>query len=145
LKWTNPQSALLPLIGKIMRIVIAPDSFKGSLSALQVANAIETGLLIVFHSASMVKITIADGGEGTVDAMVAATNVMVHQRYVQGPLGDKTKSFWGILGDGQTAVIEMAAASGFTCQSALGPRNLFFQLLFLSPQWFCRRFFPPMA
>ncbi|MFA6221329.1 MAG: glycerate kinase [Desulfomonilaceae bacterium] len=97
-----------------MRIVIAPDSFKGSLSALQVANAIETGLLKVFQSASIVKIPIADGGEGTVDAMVAATNGIVRQCYVQGPLGDKIKSFWGILGDGQTAIIEMAAASGLT-------------------------------
>lgn len=95
-----------------IRIVIAPDSFKGSLSAIQVAHAIERGFLKAFPSAVINKIPIADGGEGTVEALVAATSGGMRYCDVEGPLGDRVQSFWGVLGDGQTAVIEMAAASG---------------------------------
>jgi glycerate kinase len=95
-----------------MKIIVAPDSYKGSLSALGVALAMERGILRVFPHAEVVKIPIADGGEGTVEALVAATNGTMRQAAVTGPLGEPVTAHWGILGDGRTAVIEMAAASG---------------------------------
>ena len=100
-----------------MKIVIAPDSFKESLSALDVANAIEQGFKHIFPHAQYCKIPMADGGEGTVQAMVDATGGRIIKRRVTGPLGTQVNAFYGILGqpdaNGQlTAVIEMAAASG---------------------------------
>ena len=95
-----------------MRIVIAPDSYKGSVSALGVAEAMERGVLQVFSEAEVLKVPIADGGEGTVDALVVATGGLKIAQEVRGPLGSPVQACWGILGDGQTAVIEMAAASG---------------------------------
>jgi glycerate kinase len=95
-----------------MRIIAAPDSYKGSVSALGVAQAMERGILRVFPEADVRKIPIADGGEGTVEALVTATNGTMRQLDVTGPLGERITAHWGILGDGQTAVIEMAAASG---------------------------------
>jgi len=95
-----------------MRIVVAPDSYKGSVSALGVAQAMERGILQVFPSAEVRKIPIADGGEGTVEALVSATGGQLRKSEVSGPLGKKISAQWGILGDGKTAVIEMAAASG---------------------------------
>ena len=95
-----------------MKIVIAPDSYKGCLSALEVAKAMERGVLSVFSSAEVRKIPIADGGEGTVAALVTATNGQFRQTEVTDPLGNKIIAQWGILGDRRTAVIEMAAASG---------------------------------
>lgn len=97
-----------------MRIVVAPDSYKGSLSAVGVANAIERGILAVFPNAEVCKVPIADGGEGTVEALVTSTHGKIIQQEVQGPLGDVVTACWGLLGDGQTAVIEMASASGLT-------------------------------
>ncbi|HET9599677.1 MAG TPA: glycerate kinase [Anaeromyxobacteraceae bacterium] len=95
-----------------MRIVVAPDSFKGSLSALGVAEAIERGLKAVWPDAEVRKVPIADGGEGTVDALVVATRGRAEETAVRGPLGEPVRARWGVLGDGETAVIEMAAASG---------------------------------
>ena len=95
-----------------MRIVISPDSYKGSVAALSVAQAIERGIQRVFRDAEIFKIPIADGGEGTVEALVAATSGTFCQTAVTGPLGEIVSAQWGILGDGATAVIEMAAASG---------------------------------
>ena len=97
-----------------MRIVVAPDSYKGSLSALGVAQAMERGILSVFPEANVCKIPMADGGEGTVDALLAATGGERRQSEVSDPLGQRIMAPWGILGDGRTAVIEMAAASGLT-------------------------------
>jgi len=97
-----------------MRIVVAPDSFKGSVSALGVANAMEIGIHAVFPQAQVFKVPIADGGEGTVEALVSATGGQVIDQQVVGPLGFPVTAKWGILGDGETAVIEMAAASGLT-------------------------------
>ena len=97
-----------------MRIVVAPDSYKGSLSALKVAAAMERGILAIFPDAQVCKVPIADGGEGTVEALVTATNGKIIPQDVTGPLGDTVSACWGILGDGQTAVIEMASASGIT-------------------------------
>lgn len=97
-----------------MRIIIAPDSYKGSLSALAVSEAMERGVLAVFPDAQITKVPIADGGEGTVEALVTATNGRIIRQEVVGPLGDTVEAFWGVLGDGETAAIEMAAASGLT-------------------------------
>ncbi len=95
-----------------MRIVVAPDSYKGSVTALGVAEAIERGVRAVFPDAEVVKVPIADGGEGTVDALVVATRGRLETRTVRGPLGEPVQARWGLLGDGETAVVEMAAASG---------------------------------
>lgn len=95
-----------------MKIVIAPDSYKESLSALEVATHIEAGFREVFPNASYVKLPVADGGEGTVEAMVAATDGEIIEVDVTGPLGEPVKAFYGISGDKQQAFIEMAAASG---------------------------------
>lgn len=95
-----------------MKFVIAPDSFKESLTALEVATAIETGFKRVFSDADYVKLPMADGGEGTVQSLVDATQGKLIECEVTAPLGDKVKSFFGLSGDGKTAIIEMAAASG---------------------------------
>ena len=97
-----------------MKILIAPDSFKGSLTSIEAANAIAKGFQRVFTSAVIEKIPMADGGEGTVEALVTATGGSVRRLRVKGPLGREVDSFYGVLGDNQTAVIEMAASSGLT-------------------------------
>ncbi|GHD64726.1 glycerate kinase [Jeongeupia chitinilytica] len=103
-----------------MKIVIAPDSYKESLSALDVAIQIEAGMREVWPDADYVKLPVADGGEGTVAAMVDALEGRLVHTGVTGPLGDCVQAFYGLSGDGRTAVIEMAAASGL----ALVPPSL---------------------
>jgi glycerate kinase len=95
-----------------MRIVIAPDSFKECLSATQVAFAISEGIKKTVPEAEIICIPIADGGEGTVEALVTATVGKVIQVASVDALNRPIQSFYGILGDSKTAVIEMAAASG---------------------------------
>ena len=95
-----------------MKIVIAPDSFKESLSALDAASAIEAGFREIFPDARYVKVPVADGGEGTVEAMIAATGGRRVAVQATGPLGRPVDAFYGLTGDESTAVIEMAAASG---------------------------------
>lgn len=95
-----------------MKIVIAPDSYKESLSALEVATAIEQGFREIFPHAHYVKLPVADGGEGTVEAMVAATQGGIIKVRVTGPLSENAEGFYGLSGDEQSAFIEMAAASG---------------------------------
>ena len=95
-----------------MRIVIAPDSFKECLSATQVAAAILEGIKKIVPEAEIIRIPIADGGEGTVDALVTATDGKIIQVSSVDALNRPIQSFYGIMGDGKTAVIEMAAASG---------------------------------
>ena len=97
-----------------MKIVVAPDSFKGSVSALEAARAIERGLRRVFPDAIIEKIPMADGGEGTVQSLVDATGGHLHTRRVLAPLENEVDAQFGILSDGETAVIEMASASGLT-------------------------------
>ena len=97
-----------------MKIVIAPDSFKGSLTALQAAEAIEKGLRNIFPAAEIKKMPMADGGEGTVQSLVDATGGRRLVERVSDPLGIEIEAEYGILGDETTAVIEMAAASGLT-------------------------------
>ncbi|EGQ7969289.1 TPA: glycerate kinase [Vibrio cholerae] len=95
-----------------MKVVIAPDSFKESLTAKQVCDAIQAGLARVWHDAKFVSIPVADGGEGTVQSLVDATQGRLVEVKVMGPQGKRVEAFYGMLGDNQTAVIEMAAASG---------------------------------
>ena len=95
-----------------MKIVIAPDSYKESLSALEVATQIELGFKEIFPDAEYVKVPMADGGEGTVQAMVEATQGRQVDVVVTDPLGQRITGFYGLTGDGRTAMIEMAAASG---------------------------------
>jgi glycerate kinase len=95
-----------------MRILIAPDSFKHSLSAKEVADNLEAGLLQVLPDSIVTKIPVADGGEGTVQSLIDATNGKLVKVTASDPLMRKIDSFFGILGDNKTAVIEMAAASG---------------------------------
>lgn len=95
-----------------MKIVIAPDSYKESLSAAQVADIIESGMKEIFPAASYIKLPVADGGEGTVEAMVDAFHGRRMHVTVRGPLGEPVTACYGLSGDGQLAIIEMAAASG---------------------------------
>ena len=97
-----------------MKIVIAPDSYKESLSALDVAIQIEAGFKEILPDAQYIKVPVADGGEGTVEAMVAATGGRIMAQSVTGPLGECVQAFFGLSGDGHTAIIEMAAASGLS-------------------------------
>lgn len=95
-----------------MKIVIAPDSFKENLTSMQVATCIEKGIKKVLPKARCIKIPMADGGEGTVQSLVDATGGRIMKKQVTGPMGEKTSASYGLLGDGKTAVIEMAEASG---------------------------------
>jgi len=96
----------------MMHIVIAPDSFKECLTATQVALAIYEGIKRVVPEAEITRIPIADGGEGTVEALVSATGGTIVPTHSVDALNRPIQSFYGILGDKQTAIIEMAAASG---------------------------------
>ena len=95
-----------------MKIIIAPDSYKESLTAMEVATAIEAGFRQVMPTAEYIKLPMADGGEGTVQSLVDASNGTIIEHQVTGPLGEQVPAFFGIMGDDKTAVIEMAAASG---------------------------------
>jgi len=96
----------------MMKVLVAPDSFKGSLSAGAVAQAIAEGLRLVWPDAVIEQVPMADGGEGTVDALVAATAGRKRSITATGPLGETVEATFGLLGDGRTAVLEMASASG---------------------------------
>jgi glycerate kinase len=95
-----------------MKIVIAPDSFKDSLSAQGVADAIALGLAQVWPDAQLIKCPMADGGEGTVESILAACAGELRRNEVRGPLGVAVNAAWGWLPDSHTAIIEMAEASG---------------------------------
>jgi glycerate kinase len=95
-----------------MRILVAPQSLKGSLSAAEAGAAIAQGAHAAFPDAEITIIPIADGGEGTVQALVDATRGEIRIQRVTGPLSEPVNAFYGLLGDGHTAVIEMAASSG---------------------------------
>ena len=95
-----------------MKILIAPDSFKETLTATDAANAIEEGFLDIFPEANILKLPIADGGEGTVDVLVTATQGKYFSTKVSGPTGEYINAKWGMLGNSKTAVIEIAEACG---------------------------------
>ncbi len=95
-----------------MKVVVAMDSFKGSLSSNELANSVENGIKKVYPDAEVIKIPVADGGEGTVESLVEGTKGHFVEVSVANPLLIPIKAQYGILGDGKTAVIEMATASG---------------------------------
>ena len=95
-----------------MKIVIAPDSFKGSLTSKEAADAIERGIRKVLSNCNISKIPMADGGEGTLDALITSTRGCYKEVYTVDPLGRMIKSRYGVLDDEQTAIIEMAETSG---------------------------------
>jgi glycerate 2-kinase len=95
-----------------MKFVIAPDSFKESMTAKKAALAMEEGIRRVFPEADCLIVPMADGGEGTVQSLVEGTNGVIIEKEVTGPLGKIVAAQYGLLGNGDTAVIEMASASG---------------------------------
>ena len=97
-----------------MNIVIAIDSLKGSLTSLEAGKAIETGIKKVYSEAVTTVLPLADGGEGTVEALTLGMGGKLQSIEVTGPLGDKIRAQYGILSDGKTAIVEMAAAAGIT-------------------------------
>ncbi|MDX5628791.1 MULTISPECIES: glycerate kinase [unclassified Brenneria] len=92
--------------------VLAPDSFKESMTAKEVCNAMEKGLRKVFPDANYIHVPMADGGEGTTQSLIDATQGSLYALTVTGPLGKPVEASYGIMGDGEIAVIEMASASG---------------------------------
>lgn len=95
-----------------MKFVLAPDSFKESMTSMEACEAMEKGIKKVLKDAECIKVPMADGGEGTLETLVYATKGKFIEIEVTNPVGKKIKSKYGILGDGETAVIEMAKASG---------------------------------
>jgi len=111
-RWRPPSVNAFTLRGIPYRVVIAPQSFKGSADAVAVAAAIARGFRRVLPDAQLDELPLADGGEGTVHALVRATKGTIRTSRVHDPLLREIDAEWGILGDGKTAVVEMAAASG---------------------------------
>lgn len=107
-----------------MKVIIAPDSFKGSLTAEAVCAAIAAGLRQTWPGAELVSLPLADGGEGTAAALATATGGCMLTALVQDPLGRPVQAQYACLGDGRTAVVEMAAASGLTLLSPAERRPL---------------------
>lgn len=97
-----------------MKFVLAPDSFKESMTAKEVCIAMKNGIQKVIPNAQIIAVPMADGGEGTTDSLVDATNGRKYQINVTGPLNQKVSAYYGISGDGQTAIIEMAQASSLS-------------------------------
>lgn len=95
-----------------MKVIVAPQAFKGSLSGQEAAKAIAEGVARADGSAETLLVPVADGGDGTVDVLVGATGGHLYSRRVTGPLCRPVNATWGVMGDGRTAVIEMALASG---------------------------------
>ena len=95
-----------------MKIVIAPDSFKGSLSSLEIIKIIKKEIIKIFGDAIITEIPIADGGEGTIEALLYESDGKIINHIVTGPLGRETEAFYGVLGD--AAIVEMAECSGLT-------------------------------
>lgn len=97
-----------------MKIVVAPNAFKGSLTASQAAAAIARGVRVALPDAEIVEVPVADGGDGTVEALVSANRGEYHSVEVLGPLGDAVTAQYGLIDSKQTGVVEMATASGLT-------------------------------
>ena len=95
-----------------MKIVLAPQAFKGSISALDVASAMSKGVLRVVPEAETVSVPVADGGDGTLETLVDGSDGDIRTSQVTGPLGEKIEAHWGAMGDGKTAVVEMARTAG---------------------------------
>lgn len=100
-----------------LTIVVAPNAFKGTLTALQAADCIERGLRAALPGVRIIKVPVADGGDGTLHAIVYATGGTLRKARVRDPLGRTITAAWGLSGDGETALIEMASASGLALLS----------------------------
>jgi len=100
-----------------MKIVVAPDSYKGSMTSAEVASTIELALKKAIEHVEVLTVPMADGGEGTVEALVKATNGQLIHTMCTGPLGDKVKTIYGQLGNSQTVILEVASTSGLTMVS----------------------------
>src|SRR5437588_4699425 len=96
----------------VLKVVVAPNAFKGTLTASQAASAIARGVREVFPDAEIVQVPIADGGDGTVEALVDANHGEYRFATVEGPLGDSLEARYGLIEAGRTAVVELATASG---------------------------------
>jgi glycerate kinase len=96
----------------VQRVIVAPDSFKESLKASQVARQISAGVKTLYPAAEIIQVPLSDGGEGITEALIEAAGGRLIEAKVTGPLGEKIKAQYGILENGRIAVIEMAAASG---------------------------------
>ncbi len=109
----------------IMRIVVAAQAFKGTLSAITACQAIADGLLLIWPNAEIIISPMADGGDGTLEALTDGSHGTYHTTTVTNPNGDEISATWSIMGDGHTAVIEMARASGLALLSVdrLDPRT----------------------
>lgn len=97
-----------------MKVLIAMDSFKGSLTSVEACGAVERGILRADKSSEIVKIPMADGGEGTIEAFIAAAGGFIAGHTVSGLFGEKIKGYYGVINEGKTAVVETAVASGIT-------------------------------
>jgi glycerate 2-kinase len=97
-----------------VKVVVAPNAFKGSLTASQAAAAIALGVRDVFPAADVIEVPVADGGDGTVEALVSALHGDHLTADVKGPLGDPVQATYGLIDHGRTAVVELASASGLT-------------------------------
>lgn len=108
-----------------MKVLIAPNAFKGTLTAPQAAAAIAAGVRDAFPHAEIVEIPVADGGDGTVEALVAARRGEYRTARVEGPLGEQVDARYGLIDSGETAVVELATASGLALipKSARDPRR----------------------
>src|SRR6185312_16770227 len=95
-----------------MKIVVAPNAFKGSLSAPAAAAAIARGVRESFPDAEVIELSVADGGDGTVEALVAAHHGTLREVEVEGPLGERVQATYGLIEHGRTAVVELASTSG---------------------------------
>src|SRR3989454_11945388 len=105
-----------------MRVVVAPNAFKGTLTASEAAAAIALGVREVFPDAEVVEVPVADGGDGTVEALVSANHGDYRAAQVEGPLGDPGSAQHGLIESGRKAVVELATASGLTLIT-LSPRH----------------------
>lgn len=108
-----------------MKVVVAPNAFKGSLSASEAAAAIARGVRQVFPDAEIIEVPVADGGDGTAEALVSAHEGTFQTVKVEGPLGDPVTATYGLIDDGRTGVVELASSSGLALISSnrLDPRR----------------------
>ncbi|RIP37059.1 glycerate kinase [Staphylococcus gallinarum] len=106
-----------------MNIILAPDSFKGSMSATNITKLMRSSITSLYPNAIVQTLPMGDGGEGTMKALINATNGQLFTEVVTGPLGEQVQATYGVLGDGETCVVEMAEASGLKhlAESQLNP------------------------
>ena len=90
-----------------MNIILAPDSFKGSMSATTVTKLMHNSITSLYPNATVQSLPMGDGGEGTMEALINATNGQLFTESVTGPIGEQVQATYGVLGDGKTCIVEM--------------------------------------